>query len=125
MAIDITLLLDDQPGALARVGEVLGRAGVNIEGLCAVTSGGGQAEVHVLVEDLEAALPALARSGLAVSSEQEVVVVALEDRPGALGAVSRRLGEAGVNITLTYLATHTRLVLAAALGEKHERSCGY
>jgi hypothetical protein len=113
MAIDITLLLDDQPGALAQVGEVLGRAEVNIEGLCAVTSGGGQAEVHVLVQDLEAALPALARSGLTVSSEQEVVVVALEDRPGALGAVSRRLGEAGVNITLTYLATDTRLVLAA------------
>jgi len=113
MAIDITLLLDDQPGALAQIGEVLGRAGVNIEGLCAVTSGGGQAEVHVLVQDLEAALPALARSGLAVSSEQEVVVVGLEDRPGALGAVSRRLGEAGVNITLTYLATDTRLVLAA------------
>jgi hypothetical protein len=113
MAIDITLLLDDQPGALAQIGEVLGRAGVNIEGLCAVTSGGGQAEVHVLVQDLEAALPALARSGLSVTSEQEVVVVALEDRPGAVGAVSRRLGEAGVNITLTYLATDTRLVLAA------------
>jgi hypothetical protein len=113
MAIDITLLLDDQPGALARVGEVLGRAGVNIEGLCAVTSGGGQAEVHVLVEDLEAALPALFKSGLAVSSEQEVVVAALEDRPGALGEVSRQLGDAGVNITLTYLATDTRLVLAA------------
>jgi hypothetical protein len=113
MAIDITLLLDDQPGALARVGEVLGRAGVNIEGLCAVTSGGGQAEVHVLVEDLEVALPALFKSGLAVSSEQEVVVVALEDRPGALGEVSRQLGDAGVNITLTYLATDTRLVLAA------------
>jgi hypothetical protein len=113
MAIDITLLLDDQPGALARVGEVLGRAGVNIEGLCAVTSGGGQAEVHVLVEDLEVALPALFKSGLAVSSEQEVVVVALQDRPGALGEVSRQLGDAGVNITLTYLATDTRLVLAA------------
>ena len=113
MAIDITVLLDDQPGALAHIGEVLGRAGVNIEGLCAVTSGGGQAEVHVLVHDLDAALPALARSGLAVTSEQEVVVVALEDRPGALGAVTRRLGEAGVNITLTYLATNTRVVLAA------------
>jgi hypothetical protein len=67
----------------------------------------------VLVQDLKAALPALARPGLSVTSEQEVVVVALEDRPGAVGAVSRRLGEAGVNITLTYLATGTRLVLAA------------
>jgi hypothetical protein len=113
MAIDITVLLDDQPGALAHLGEVLGRAGVNIEGLCAMTSGGGQAEVHVLVQDLDAALPALARSGLAVTSEQEVVVVPLKDRPGALGTVTGRLGEAGVNITLTYLATGTRLVLAA------------
>ena len=52
-------------------------------------------------------------SGVAVSSEQEVVVVDLQDRPGALGAVSRQLGDAGVNITLTYLATKTRLVLAA------------
>ena len=111
--VNLSINYDDQPGALAQIGEVLGRAGVNIEGLCAVTSGGGHAEVHVLVQDLEAALPALARSGLAVSSEQEVVVVALENRPGALGAVSRRLGEAGVNITLTYLATNTRLVLAA------------
>jgi hypothetical protein len=65
------------------------------------------------VQDLDAALPALARSGLAVTSEQEVVVVPLKDRPGALGTVTRRLGEAGVNITLTYLATNTRLVLAA------------
>src|ERR687890_2726570 len=104
MAIDITLLLDDQPGALAQIGEVLGRAGVNIEGLCAVTSGGGQAEVHVLVQDLDAALPALARSGLAVTSEQEVVVVPLKDRPGALGTVTGRLGEAGVNITQHSLA---------------------
>jgi hypothetical protein len=42
-----------------------------------------------------------------------LVTAALEDRPGALGEVSRRLGDAGVNITLTYLATDTRLVLAA------------
>jgi hypothetical protein len=42
-----------------------------------------------------------------------VVVVEVEDRPGVLGDVTRRLGSAGVNITLAYLATGTRLVLAA------------
>jgi hypothetical protein len=35
------------------------------------------------------------------------------DRPGVLGQVSRKLGDAGVNITLAYLATNTRLVFAA------------
>jgi hypothetical protein len=113
VATDLTLHLDDHPGELARIGELLGRAGVNIDGFCAVTSGGGQAEVHVLVDDLSPAFGALADSGITVASEQEVVVVNLQDRPGALGEVSRKLGEAGVNITLAYLATGTRFVFAA------------
>lgn len=113
MATDMTLYLDDQPGELARLGEVLGDVGVNIEGFCAVTSGGGQAEVHVLVQDMDAAFTALAKASIEVASEQEVVVVDVRDRPGVLGEVTRRLGSAGVNITLAYLATGTRLVLAA------------
>jgi len=113
MAIDVTVYLDDAPGELARLGEVLGEAGVNIEGLCAVTSGGGQAEVHVLVQDMSAAFSALAHAKIQVASEQEVVVVDVEDNPGVLGEVTRRLGDAGVNVTLAYLATRTRLVLAA------------
>lgn len=113
MATDLTLHLDDHPGELARVSGLLGRAGVNIQGFCAVTSGGGRAEVHVLVDDLAAAFTALAAGGIEVALEQEVAVVAVEDRPGVLGEVSRRLGESGVNITLAYMATSTRLVFAA------------
>jgi hypothetical protein len=113
MAIDLTFHLNDQPGELATLGAVLGKAGVNIEGFCAVTSGGGQAEVHVLVADLEDALTDIQAAGLRLVSEQEVVVVPVEDRPGALGELARKLGDAGVNITLAYLATNTRLVLAA------------
>jgi hypothetical protein len=56
---------------------------------------------------------ALAAVDIEVVSEQEVLVLAVEDRPGVLGEVSRKLGEAGVNITLAYLATNTRLVFAA------------
>lgn len=113
MAIDLTLYLDDQPGELARLGNVLGSAGVNIDGLCAVTSGGGLGEIHILVDDAAPAFAALAAAGIEVASEQEVIVVSIGDRPGALGEVARRLGDAGVNITSAYLATSTRLVLAA------------
>lgn len=112
MATDLTIYLTDSPGELARLGEVLGRGGVNIEGVCALTSG-GEAEVHVLVDDAEAAFKALDGDGIPVVSEQEVVVVPVEDRPGVLGEVTSALGAAGVNITLAYLATNTRLVLAA------------
>jgi hypothetical protein len=112
MATDITVYLDDQPGELARLSRILGDADVNIEGMCAVTSGGGAAEVHVLVDDLAPALEALEGAGVEIAGEQEVIVVPLEDRPGALAEVARRLGEAEVNITLAYLATSTRLALA-------------
>lgn len=113
MPTDLTLYLDDHPGELARVSGVLGAAGVNIHGFCAVTGGGGQGVVHLLVDDdLAAAFTALAAAGVEVAVEQEVAVYAVEDRPGVLGEVSRRLGDRGVNITLAYLATNTRLVLA-------------
>jgi hypothetical protein len=42
-----------------------------------------------------------------------VIVVQLEDRPGVLGGVARRIADAGVNLKLAYLATGTRLVVAA------------
>jgi hypothetical protein len=113
MPTDLTLYLDDQPGELARVSGVLGAAGVNISGFCAVTSGGGKGEVHVLVDDMAAAFAALAAADVQVAVEQELAVFAVDDRPGVLGDVCRRLGEVGVNITLAYLATDTRLVLAA------------
>jgi hypothetical protein len=113
MATDLTMYLDDEPGELARLGQVLGEAGVNIEGFCATTTGGGQSEVHVLVEDAAVAFDALAGAGIEIATDEEVAVVAVADRPGELGQMSRKLGDAGVNIRLAYLATGTRLVFAA------------
>lgn len=112
MATDLKITLDDQPGELARLGEALGNAGINIEGVVGVTTG-GQGEIHVLVEDVDAARSALDGAGIAVDDAREVVVVDCADAPGELGRVSRRLADAGVNITLAYLATSTRLVVGA------------
>jgi hypothetical protein len=112
MAKDLTVVLENRPGTLADMGEALGRAGINIEGLCgAVTA--GSSSVHVLVEDAAGALQTLKANGFEVSHEREVLVLEIEDRPGALGAVTRQIAEAGVNIDLVYLATNTRLVIGA------------
>ena len=54
MPVDLTLILDDRPGELARLGEVMGDAGVNIGGLAAFT-GEGRGVIHVLIEDEGAA----------------------------------------------------------------------
>lgn len=110
MATDLTVRPENRPGVLARIGQLLGRAGVNIDGFCAVTSG-DSGEVHVLVEDAAAARAALEAAGMRVTAEQEVLLVPAEDRPGALGEITRKLADAEVNIGLAYLATATRVVI--------------
>src|SRR5918994_2085983 len=98
---DLTVTLEDRPGRLADLGEATGRAEINIEGMCA-TTGGGRAEVHVLVEDAAAAREALGSAGIEVDAERDVLVIDVEDRPGTMGEVARKVGDAGVNIGLAY-----------------------
>lgn len=102
MARDLSVALDNRPGELARLGEATGSAGINIEGVCGVATGGGPATVHLLVEDVAATRSALANAGLEVSDEREVLVVDVEDRPGTMAEVARRIADAGVNIELAY-----------------------
>lgn len=117
MAKDLTIILENKPGSLARIGEALGKAGMNIEGVCAITFG-GEGIVHVLVEDGVKARRALKANQLDVTDEQEVLVLEIEDRPAALGNMARRLANAGVNVKLAYMATSTRLVIGANNLEK-------
>jgi hypothetical protein len=108
---DFVLIPDDEPGVLARLGEAAGNAGINIEGISAFT-GQGRGIVHVLVPDAEHALQALSEAGLDVRAARDVLVIDVEDRPGALGEACRKLADADVNIEQAYLATGTRLVVA-------------
>jgi hypothetical protein len=111
MAKDLTVMLEDRPGALAELGEATGTAGVNIEGVCAVTED-GRGGIHILVEDVGAARQALQDAGLDVAEERDVLVVEVEDRPGTMGDVARRMADAGVNIELAYTTFgRVRLVL--------------
>lgn len=110
MPTDLTILLEDRPGRLADLGEALGKADVNIDGMCGFPSG-GMGVIHILVSDGKTARRALESAGLMVSDEREVVVHEAEDRPGMLGEVARKLADAGVNLDLIYKATQTRLVI--------------
>ena len=112
MAKDLTVILEDRPATLADMGEALGKAGINIEGCCGFRSE-GKGVIHILVEDVAAARRELQQAGIEVRGEREVLVLEGEDRPGALGDITRRIAKAGANIDLVYLAANTRLVIGA------------
>jgi hypothetical protein len=111
MPTDLTVILQDRPGELARLGELAGSAGVNIQGLAAFTGENGGV-VHVLVDD--DCVPA-ARGAFkdALADVREVLVVDVTDRPGSLGELARTLAEANVNVDLAYTTFGgVRLVIA-------------
>ncbi|HEX7096859.1 MAG TPA: ACT domain-containing protein [Acidimicrobiales bacterium] len=112
MAIDLVIEVENEPGALARVARAISDAGVNISAATFV-GGGETAELHFLVPHTEPTRRALAQAGVNVTREREVVVVEAEDRPGELADLARKVGEAGINIDLLYVATRTRIVFGA------------
>src|SRR2546421_3440276 len=112
MAFDLTIEIENSPGALAQVAAAISDAGVNIAAATCIGSG-EQAELHILVPHAEAAKHSLAISHLAVNREREVVVVNVEDRPGVLADLTRKIARAGVNLDLVYVATQNRVVFGA------------
>ena len=108
---DVSIRLENRPGALAEMGEALARDGISIEGGGAwVVSGRGAA--HFLFEDGERARRALEAAGIDVLAVREVVVQRLKQAvPGQLGALTRRMAEAGVNIEVLYSDHEHQLVL--------------
>lgn len=99
---DLAVRLPHRPGALAELGEALGRAGVSLEG------GGGfvvgdHAVVHFLVGDGARAAAAVRAAGLDVLAVRDVLEQRLDqETPGQLGQLARAMADAGVSIDCVY-----------------------
>jgi hypothetical protein len=116
VSTDLRVTMEDQPGGLAGLGEALGAAGINIQGLCGVTHE-GIGIIHLLVEDGAAARQALEGAGITVEGESEVIVGDMPgdvDKPGIMGAMARKVADAGVNVWVAYIATGNRVVIGTS-----------
>ncbi len=113
MAVDLVIDVENNPGALAEVAAAISDAGVNISAATCVGPG-ERAELHILVPHAEAVRHSLSISHLAITREREVVVVEVNDQPGVLADLTRKIAKAGVDLDLVYVATRNRVVFGAA-----------
>lgn len=123
MAMDLVIEIDNEPGALARVAAAVSDAGVNLAAATCVGTA-EKAELHILVPHAEAVRHALAITNCAVTREREVVAIEVEDRPGVLADLTRKLARAGVDLDLMYIATHNRVVLGSPQIDKLKAALG-
>ena len=106
--------LENKPGTLADIAEALGERGINITGISAVTSGtaGG---VGILTNDEAGTRDALSKAGIKLR-EIGLVSATIENKPGTLGQIARRLADAGVNIELLIATGMSGSNVTIALG---------
>ena len=113
MATDLTVTVEDRPGGLASIGEALGKAGINIEGLLGIGFE-GRGIIHLCVQDGAGARKALEGAGIKVEGEADAILgdpVKGADQPGTMGAMARQIANAGINVRAAYLATGSRVVM--------------
>ena len=118
---DLIVNLPNTPGMLAAVGEVLGNAGINIEGVSGTANEGAETGwVHILVADADMAKAALEAAGVDYGGEREVEVMSLVDQPGEMGRMLRKVAE-GMEHRPDWLqlAIDVEDVALRVLAEKH------
>jgi hypothetical protein len=109
MAADLAVTLpEDRPGMLAKAIGCVSGAGINIDGYTEMNG-----VVHVLTTDMTATRRVLGEAGFRIVQEQQIVLVPVEDQPGAAARVFQRIADAHVNVRYSYLATGNRLVIAS------------
>ncbi|HUJ68560.1 MAG TPA: ACT domain-containing protein [Syntrophorhabdales bacterium] len=96
----ISIILDNVPGALSNVSEILGREGVNIRAI-SVADTSDLSTVRFVADDPVKALNILKGRGFR-TKETEVLAVETPDHPGGMNAVLRPLREAGINVHYLY-----------------------
>ena len=99
-AKQLTITVADRPGVLGEIGAALREKRVNIQAFMAQT-GEGQGTIRLVVDKPAAAKKVLVAHGWS-AAEEDIAFVTLADKPGTLGAVASKLGQAGINIQYAY-----------------------
>ncbi len=93
--------VEDRPGVLGEIASALGAKSINVRGIHAYADQ-GRGVVCVVVDKLAAANRVLAGRGLS-PAEEELLEIEMPNKPGALGEVTKKLGDAGVNIRYVFV----------------------
>jgi len=99
----IAIFLDNRPGTLARVCDVLAQSGINIHAIC-TSDTTDHSVVRLVVSDYRKALDVFEDHDTLVV-EDDVLMVEGSNKPGSLAKIARKLAAAKINIEYCYCAT--------------------
>ncbi|MDD5436419.1 MAG: ACT domain-containing protein [Candidatus Omnitrophica bacterium] len=104
MGKELVLTVPNKMGTMTTVSKVLADHGINVEGIAGYATG-NEARIMIVADDVLRAGEALEKAGFKAVEAKEVVVVELENKPGALKSLSARISDAKIDIKYIYGST--------------------
>lgn len=100
---EVSVVVINEVGALARVTSFLVNHGINVNAVAGYSNHiGDQAGLMFITDDNVSAINELTTNGYEDVRENEVIIVELENTPGALKNISERLTQNNINISYIY-----------------------
>lgn len=99
---EITIVAKNDVGSLAALAEALGNVGVNIEAISAYEKD-NKALFRVLTNDVTTTLKAISKLEGMHATESDILVIRLQNRPGELGKITRKLANKDVSLESLYI----------------------
>ena len=120
---ELVITTENKVGILANMSKILADHGINIEGVAGYAAENNQAKIMIVAEDTLRAKEALQKAGYTNMKENEVVVVELENKPGALKSITAKMADAKIDIRYMYgtacpSGCPARIILATNNNEK-------
>jgi hypothetical protein len=120
---ELVITAENKVGVLANMSKILADHGINIEGVAGYAAEDKKAKIMIVAEDALRAKEALQKAGYREMKENEVVVLDIENKPGALKSVTAKMADAKIDIRYTYGTTcpsgcPARLIIATSNNEK-------
>jgi len=98
---EFDVYVQNKPGELAKVCEMLGNNGVNIKAIASERAN-DRPMIKIVTDDEMTTKSVLSRSGIGYDL-RDVILLRMPDRPGELGKVARKLARAMVNVDSIYM----------------------
>ena len=106
------ILINDRPGELAKVTDALAMNGVNIMAIASERC--ENPIIRIVTDDEQSTRSALKKANMKFK-ENELMVIELQDRPGELNKMAKKLAKAGVNVESIHILSKGTSTTSIAL----------
>ena len=100
MASQVTVFVENRPGRISRIARVLADQDINIRAIT-ISDMGEYGLINIICTDPDRAENILSQKGYSVSRKY-VIVILMEDRPGAIAGITEYLQTKNINISNAY-----------------------